>query len=421
MKNTHVSLFGLVKGCIARLYEPIETQIDLCGLSEWAGVNFIQDSVVSIDPSLQQISLQNGPNIQYDVLSIDIGSASRGLSSIRGVKEFAIPTRPISNLISRIEKEEMILKESHCNVSKKIRVVVIGGGVAGIELALTMEGRWKELLRDVDFDVTLLNSGKGLLENEPTRCRDALQNILNAKNVQVRHECKVESIQNEMIQLTNGEYIPYSHCIWATGAEAHQLSYEMGLKGININKDGWIRVGPTLQTVAHANVFAAGDCASIESPAFETPPKAGVYAVRSGPILVKNISAYLKENDSMIDYEPQDDFLKLIACGEGKALGFRFGIPLEGKWVWELKDTIDKMFMDLFRVQIISDSDGECDVDTSQYDERVVKSEPVDPEQGAMLLQRTDDDVDFQHAWDILRHMMDDEKYKEEVLNCVIK
>lgn len=37
-----------------------------------------------------------------------------------------------------------------------------------------------------------------------------------------------------------------------------------------------------------------------------------------------------------------------MACGDGKALGFKFGISFYGKWVWEMKDFIDISFMVLF-------------------------------------------------------------------------
>ncbi len=150
----------------------------------------------------------------------------------------------------------------------------------------------------------------------------------------------------------------------------------------------------------------------------------GVYAVRSGPILIANISACLKNTcdcTSLVKYKPQDDFLKLIACGDGTAFGIRFGIPLEGKWVWHLKDTIDQMFMDLFRAKNLPDlfGDDEGEYDTSQYDERSTTTrERINPEQAASLLLRKDDN-DFQRAWDVLRDMMDDEAYKKEVQSFV--
>ena len=399
-------------------------------MSNWAGIDFIQDIVTSVDPKLQLISLQNGTMIKYDVLSIDIGSSSRGVHTIPGVNKYTIPTRPISSLLSQIEnQEEMIIEKEelkYYNNDKVLRLVVIGGGLAGIELSLALNHRWKTMFQDKNLEVTILNSGTDLLPNESSWCREAIYNVLRERCVKVRHGCYVSHIDDSVIHLRNGEDVPYTHCLWATGAESHPLAWEIKAHGIAVNDNGWIQVRPTLQSISHSNIFAAGDCASIESPNFDSPSKAGVYAVRSGPILVDNISKVLNgfdDYDQLISYVPQEDFLKLIVCGDGTALGFRFGIPLEGKWVWQLKDKIDTMFMDLFRVENLPRLEGDND-DTytnAQYDERTTKVELLEPEVGAMLLLSKDKTIDYEQAWNVLRDMMDDINYREEVLRVVSK
>lgn len=83
-----------------------------------------------------------------------------------------------------------------------------------------------------------------------------------------------------------------------------------------------------LQSLSHPYIFAAGDCCEMANE--KRMPKAGVYAVRSGPILIQNLMQQLLNDrvTCMVQYEPQDDFLKLLMCGDGTALGFRFGVPL---------------------------------------------------------------------------------------------
>jgi len=77
------------------------------------------------------------------------------------------------------------------------------------------------------------------------------------------------------------------------------------------------------------------------------PPKAGVYAVRGGPFIAKNVAAFIK-GTSMTEYKPQGEFLALFCTGDGKAIGTKFGIAFTGKWVWKMKDYIDVSFMNLF-------------------------------------------------------------------------
>lgn len=172
--------------------------------------------------------------------------------------------------------------------------------------------------------------------------------------------------------------------------------------------------------------------------------------MRAGPILIENLTRYLDQlrNSSvpgageapklprpLVKYHPQDDFLKLIVCDREEALGFRFGLALRGRWVWRLKDRIDRTFMDLFRVDGADPgrNEGEADTggderpptssppyDTSQYDSSI-DADPslptLEPRDASVLLQRQDDDVDFLLAWKVLRTMASDPVYREAVLS----
>ena len=103
-------------------------------------------------------------------------------------------------------------------------------------------------------------------------------------------------------------------------------------------------------------MFAGGDCISFETykdrkPAF--PPKAGVYAVREGPFIADNVVEYMKSDREgkeakLKKYVPQTGFLALLMTGDGSAIGHKWGVAFEGKWVWGMKDYIDRSFMKIF-------------------------------------------------------------------------
>eukprot|EP00542_Grammatophora_oceanica_P015101 CAMPEP_0194040206 /NCGR_PEP_ID=MMETSP0009_2-20130614/12257_1 /TAXON_ID=210454 /ORGANISM="Grammatophora oceanica, Strain CCMP 410" /LENGTH=482 /DNA_ID=CAMNT_0038683285 /DNA_START=212 /DNA_END=1660 /DNA_ORIENTATION=- len=420
------SYSGMVPGAISKLYSPEDTLLHLEPLCEWAGIRFVHDQVVDVDFDRQCIRVKDSNElIPYDVCSIDIGSGSRGLYETPGAQEFTIPTRPIHELIRRIEVAEDGLEASGAHV------VCIGGGAAGIELSMSMTSRWKPLLGG-RLDVTLLDAGSRLLPDESPECRAALQNILDDRKIDVKHNCHVQEITRENVVLSTGETIPFTHCIWATGAGSHPLARKLGDRGLAINPRGWIRVNRNLQSISHPNVFAAGDCSAMEVPGRKAPPKAGVYAVRAGPVLIENLTRRLKvmqqasrrhttfvRGPKLVDYEPQDDFLKLLVCGDGRALGFRFGVPLHGKWVMHLKDHIDQMFMNLFRAEHLPDLSGkEGEYDLSQYDAYKDEMEccRLPASKAAELLRRQDDDVDYMEAWGVLRDMTNNEQYRIDVL-----
>lgn len=421
-KRLHVTLIdvqksaaysGMVPGCITKAYTPEQTLLDLEPLTDWAGIEFVNDKVIDLDCDNKCIYLRHSNEpVPFDVCSIDIGSASRGVHETPGAKEFTIPTRPISELVQRIEDAEQTMKPGEPQ-----HVAVIGGGAAGVELSMSILGRWKPLLGD-NLKLTLLNSGSELLPSESHACRRALREYIDDLGICVRHGCSVAEIQKDVIQLTSGEQIPYSQCVWATGAGPHALASKLQNRGLAVTERGWIRVNRNLQSISHPYIFAAGDCSSMEGLPTGPPPKAGVYAVRAGPVLIENLTGYLA-GTKLVDYTPQDDFLKLLVCGDRTAMGFRFGIPIQGKWVFQVKDAIDLQFMSLFRRENLPVlRDGEP-YDTSQYDaaQLTEKRKPLPPLEAAELIQRTDDNVDYEMAWNVLRDMTADVTYKEKVLS----
>jgi selenide,water dikinase len=138
-------------------------------------------------------------------------------------------------------------------------------------------------------------------------------------------------------------------------------------------------------------------------------------------VLIENLAAFL-EQKPLVKYTPQEDFLKLILCGDGTALGFRFGVPLHGKWVMQLKNHIDTMFMSLFAKENLPDLEEGAAVDTSQYDAADINQVDrihLPPEDAAELLQRSDDGVDYLAAWSVLRDMTKDEQYRTQVLDVM--
>lgn len=341
------SYSGMVPGCVANLYKQEETQIQLVPLCEWATVTFIHDEVVDIDLETKQIILKSRAEpVSFDVLSMDIGSTSRGMNEILGVAEFSIPTRPISSLVTRIENAEKIL------ISKQpsdVQIIVVGAGAAGIELALCLRARWVPLVVSGQLRslaVMILDAGEELLPNESPGFRTALGRNLNKRGIVVKHECTVQEIEPGKVILDVGRELPFTHCIWSAGASSHTLvSSTLKARGLDVTDRGWIKVNQQLQSTSHPFLFAAGDCAEMEG---HPVPKAGVYAVRAGPVLVENIIRFCVHRP-LTCYGPQKDFLKLVSCGDGTAVGIKFGILFQGAWVLKLKDKIDQKFMNRFR------------------------------------------------------------------------
>ena len=111
---------------------------------------------------------------------------------------------------------------------------------------------------------------------------------------------------------------------------------------------GFVSVNRQLQSVSHENVFAAGDVADLRG---QPRAKSGVYAVRAGPHLARNLRRHLL-GQPLKHFKAQRHHLALIGCGDGTAIASRqgrgFSGPTIGLMLWRLKDFIDRRFMDNF-------------------------------------------------------------------------
>ena len=172
---------------------------------------------------------------------------------------------------------------------------------------------------------------------------------MDEHNINVIYDAKIAHIDATGVTLLDGTHLACNVPVWATGAAAQPVTGESDLTTLN----GYFRVNDFLQSTSHPNVFAGGDCITMETYADNGfPPKAGVYAVRAGPFIAQNVARYLK-GEELLAYVPQKSFLSLLMTGDEKAIGTKFGMAWSGKWVWKMKDFIDMSFMKLFQPQYI--------------------------------------------------------------------
>ena len=128
--------------------------------------------------------------------------------------------------------------------------------------------------------------------------------------------------------------------LWATGARPHPWQRETALA---TDADGWFVVDRHLRSISHPDVYASGDCAAWARPL----PKAGVYAVRMGPVLDRNLRAALGDGRPRA-YRPQRRHLVLLSTADRRAIASRGRLAVAGAWVWRWKDWLDRRFLARF-------------------------------------------------------------------------
>lgn len=337
--DTPIAVYsGMVPGFVAGQYRIDELQIDPMPLARRAGVEVVVARAVAIDTANRRIEVEGREPVPYDIASFDIGSTVVGLD-LPGVREHALPTRPIGLFVERMD--EVLEAARRHDGTRPFRVVVVGAGAGGVELAFTLGHR---LRRDTSAEVhvALLDNGPHILRGYAEAVVRRATRRAATDGIEVRTGCTVVGVDNGAVCLDEAGTVPFDVLVWVTGAVSHPV-FEPS--GISTDHRGFARVRPTLQFEEHDNLFGAGDCVTlIDHP---TTAKAGVYAVRQGPFITHNLLATLHD-EPLRAYVPQTDFLALLNLGDGTALGTKWGRAVEGRWVMKLKDWIDRRFMARF-------------------------------------------------------------------------
>ncbi|TNF22239.1 MAG: selenide, water dikinase SelD [Rhodobacteraceae bacterium] len=320
---------GMLPGHVAGHYPRAALDIDLVRLARFAGARVVLGAARHIDSAARLVHVPGRAPLAYDVASVDIGITS-AMPDLPGFAEHAVPAKPLGDFADAWAAFRAR--------SGPARVAVLGGGVAGAELAMAMahaltgDGRAAE--------VVLVERARAFSALRPA-AGDRLRRALAACGVTLREGAEVTSVSEEGLTLTDGSTLAADFVTGAAGAFPHGWLAMSGL----VLHEGFIEVDAHLRTSDPA-VFAVGDCAHMTHA---PRPKAGVYAVRQAPVLFYNLRACLSGSAPKRRYQPQGDYLKLISLGRKSALADRFGIALGGPLLWRWKDRIDQGFMQKFR------------------------------------------------------------------------
>ncbi|MEY4906550.1 MAG: hypothetical protein RL260_268 [Pseudomonadota bacterium] len=312
---------GMLPGWLAGHYTEAQCVIPLAPLAAAAGVTLRQAAAVGLDAAARTVRLDDGGVLGYDVLSVNTGP----VQDPAGWGAAGVPTlRPIEDWLVRTTRR---LAEAPPG-----RVVVVGGGAAGFELALA----WRHRL-GADAEVGLVTGASGLLANYPAAVRRLGVQALAERGVRCIAGA-ARTVALNAVVTDDGRVWAADEIVLATGTVApHWLQGS----GLALAPDGGLAIRPTLQSVSHPEVFAAGDVATrLDRPL----PKSGVYAVRAGAALAENVLGRLAGRVPRPWVAPVRT-LNLLSLGERSAIAAWGPLAVQGRWVWRWKDGIDRGFL----------------------------------------------------------------------------
>ena len=333
---------GMVPGWIRDRYRADELALDVDALCAWAGATRVPQQVTGVDAARRVVQLADGATVGFDRCSIAVGSRPAGRDTVPGVAEHALTLKPLATVATLRERVDMLAANGGGAIT------IVGGGLAGLEVAFALRARlraWRARMPSTSHrcSIAVLTQDASLLPARP-RLAARVRHALTRHEISLHTGATVVGVDASAVTLARGTRVPSALTIWATGASPPAWFRSSGLA---TDARGFLRVNGHLQVEGAPHVFAAGDCASLAD--WPDTPKAGVFAVRMGPVLARTLAAAVAERPLPPPYTPQRHYLTLVDTGDGRAIASRGEWTAEGRWVAWWKDQLDRRFVARFQ------------------------------------------------------------------------
>jgi NADH dehydrogenase FAD-containing subunit len=214
---------------------------DLASMFEGSGVELRLGRVAAVDADTRAVTLDDGERIPYDILVYALGSTAAP-SRVPGVAEYAhnVSSRPAA----------LRLRERLAELGDGAPVVVVGGGLTGIEAAT----EFAETRPDLTIELVTRGEFGGWLS---PKGRAHLRKVFERLGIGVEDHATVERVEPDAV-VTTERPVTSAATVWAGGFAVHPIAAASGLE---VTETGQIVVDDTMRSVSHPEVYAVGDAA----------------------------------------------------------------------------------------------------------------------------------------------------------------
>lgn len=202
-------------------------------------IHFRQGAVNAIDPRQKTVTVDQTP-LSYDALVIAIGSYT-SVPSTLAPHVLTLDTRDVSALQTALKTAEQ----------KRGDLLVIGGGLTGIEAATELSERYPQLR------VTLVTRG-ALGATVSAKGRRYLRTAFAKRQITLREQTNVQTVEARRAVLDDGTAIPFDVCVWAGSFRAPDLA---GRVGLAVNERGQMLINRWMQSISDPAIYGVGDSA----------------------------------------------------------------------------------------------------------------------------------------------------------------
>lgn len=206
-------------------------------------VQLVVDSAEHINAAARTVTLTSGAELAYDYLVYTVGSTGAVPAGVPGAADFAYP-------LSELEQATR-LRDRLVEVPRSAPVVIVGGGLTGIEAA----AEFAETGRAVTLVTKIL--GPSLAESGRRSVAKRLRKL--GATVIDGAPAAVTRVTTDAVDLADGRTLPSAVTVWTAGFGVPGLA---AASGFTTDALGRLLTDETLTSVDDSHIVAAGDAAS---------------------------------------------------------------------------------------------------------------------------------------------------------------
>jgi NADH dehydrogenase len=287
-----------------QLFAPLLYQVATGGLPEddiaypvraaIPGVDFVRGDVVKVSLDAKNIRLEDGRILYFDQLVFAVGSEGTTFG-VPGVAEHALQMKNIRE--ARAIKNQLLQTyedvETGAKPKEALRVVVVGGGPTGVEIAGAVSELQRSMHREFpniagEASVTLVEAGPRLLlpfhEKSSAHAKAELEQL----GAKVKLDSAVDRMYPTDVHLKSGEVLPAGTIIWAAGVAAPKQWSVLG----ETDRSNRLMVSDTLQL--SESVWVIGDMAHVVDSSGNPLPMVASVAMQQGRYVAASIEKILR-------------------------------------------------------------------------------------------------------------------------------
>ena len=242
------------ESAVQTLVAPLQPLFDV------TGVTFLRGTVEKILPASKEVSWKDTHGEtrrhRYDRLVLASGSQVNR-SMVAGAAEHAFDLDQLESAAVLEQHLQDLAKQPESEARNT--VVVCGGGFTGIEMALELPGRLRDILgADAKTRVVVVERGAQPGARWSQELRDVIAEASTELNVEWMVNTEVESVDASGVTLKDGQTIASQTVIWTVGVQANGLTAQIDAPR---DRQGRLHVNANLQVVGHEDIYATGDVA----------------------------------------------------------------------------------------------------------------------------------------------------------------